>query len=233
MHMDPKRHFSSRTHRAGSQAACRGYISAKALIAALVCVLVAVTNLSRKASARPTLSFRSGTEAAGVVMPIYLSTTNITGSINLQAAAVIRIDSIKQDFQRRGFFRIGVLPLVALDGFTIEIIDTNRTAEALMKAHHKLKHFIKSASEIEARHVAVVFGGQQQATISAQELRFGNDQSWQLEQGIVAQGGQRRHFDTAVFHLAGKDAGQINCRGSSQQFHLQVAHPIGTNPSEQ
>jgi hypothetical protein len=44
-----------------------------------------------------------------------LYTTDFT-----HASAVLRVDSISSEFQRRGFFRIGILPVLVVDGVVLE-----------------------------------------------------------------------------------------------------------------
>jgi len=52
-------------------------------------------------------------------MPVYLKSESLP-------VAVFRANRIYHDHQRKGFFRIGGLPLLVLEGLSLELRDTNR-----------------------------------------------------------------------------------------------------------
>jgi hypothetical protein len=48
----------------------------------------------------------------GLALPVYLDLSS--------PATVVRADSVSREHQRRGFFRIGALPLLVCEGVTVE-----------------------------------------------------------------------------------------------------------------
>lgn len=57
-------------------------------------------------------SFPNMVNARDVAYPVYLER---------QIAALVRVDRVFTDYETKGFFRIGVLPILVLDGVTIEL----------------------------------------------------------------------------------------------------------------
>ena len=57
-------------------------------------------------------------------VPIYLKA-------NPKPAALLRIREVHREFQRRGFFRIGLLPLWVADGVEVEVTDPGRMDEIM------------------------------------------------------------------------------------------------------
>jgi hypothetical protein len=44
-------------------------------------------------------------------------------------AAILRVDRIRRDFQRRAFFRIGALPVVVFEGVTLDVLHPERASD--------------------------------------------------------------------------------------------------------
>ena len=56
-------------------------------------------------------------------------------------AAVIRIDALYKDYQRKGFFRVGLLPVAIAEGVTVEVVHEPALARTFSAVH---EHFGRS-----------------------------------------------------------------------------------------
>ena len=89
-----------------------------------VAALIAVAGTMAVASA--------GIQAMGVVAPVYLS-----GQVH--ASAVLRVGEISTGYQRRGFFRIGLLPMVVAKGVVVEFRNRDLVGPVLSRIPIYLK----------------------------------------------------------------------------------------------
>jgi hypothetical protein len=80
-----------------------------------------------------------GTKAKGMVMPVYVRGHS-------QAAAVLRIERISAEYQRKGFFRIGLLPQIVAEGVSIELRQSGALTNALWRSSPRLCESSQSAS---------------------------------------------------------------------------------------
>ncbi len=113
------------------------------------------------------------------VIPIYLAS-------DTQPAAVVRVERIFPDFERRGFFRIGLLPLAVAEGVTLELPADDRWARALAEAQRKLATSA-AAERVEMRHVKIVFLPESRPRLEAGRIRLNRDGQWQLLDGVSFQ----------------------------------------------
>src|SRR5687767_11174635 len=82
----------------------------------------------------PALSRFAKTAAREVVVPLFTASGD-------KAAAVVRIQSVSRDLERKGFFRVAALPFVALKGVELEIRDAEAVRETLRQLPAELSHF--------------------------------------------------------------------------------------------
>jgi hypothetical protein len=72
-----------------------------------------------------------------------------------RAAIVLRAEQVSRDYQRRGFSRIGLLPVVVLSGVTIEFRDLAHARDVLSRVTSRLP--VGSAGEaVELRDVTIL-----------------------------------------------------------------------------
>ncbi len=76
--------------------------SASTWVLTLVGCLLAVSHLSAQITAK------------GMVIPVFVGSES-------KPTALVRVKELLNDYRRVGFFRIGAIPLVVLDGLTIEL----------------------------------------------------------------------------------------------------------------
>jgi hypothetical protein len=173
--------------------------------------------------------FQHGANVAQVEIPIYLQAAHSSGATKFEAAGVIQIEKFGKEFQRRGFFRIGVMPLLVLDGLTIEILDACRLDEALVKANEDLRAHMKSSASVEGRRFTLVFSNGQKTTIKAAVMRFLSDEQWTLEDGAVETDGHRHVFNTALLQVHGDRTGKLSFRSNGREVQLNLTE-LGRKP---
>jgi len=144
-------------------------------------------------------------ELRRAALPLYLSTETTP-------AAIIRADHVYSDFQTRGFFRIGVLPLVVLEGLKLEIKDARQLTEILTTAGDHLAHKGKGKKAVEGRDFAILFEQVKGAEVRARTVRLESGTRWELQTGAVHfADGTSTTFSRAVLIVAGPRAGELSC----------------------
>jgi len=137
------------------------------------------------------------------VIPLYLEA-------DTETVAVMRADSIVASHQRRGFFRIGLLPLIVVENLSIQINDRERLLPALVASGH---HFVSKTDNkkiIEARNFSLAIGTNQFPAIVSQTMRPQTPELWMLEHGkILIADGKPLIFDKARLTILGPRAGEV------------------------
>jgi hypothetical protein len=95
----------------------------------------------------------SRTQIKNAVIPICLDS-------DAKLVAVVRARHIFSDYQRRGFFRIGVLPLLVIDGLDVEIRQPSRSMEALGAVHSKIIFKELARKAVEGRDFRLSFAAE-------------------------------------------------------------------------
>ncbi len=141
----------------------------------------------------------------------------------LEPAAKLRVAHIFKDYETKGFFRIGVLPLLVLDGFSIEVCDSDCTAKSLNQAATCWRSRRSSKVGIEARDFVLWFSTEKQMSVHARRARLENQSEWRLEDGTVNQpGALPLSFRTAILVISGKAAGELRCLTAQGTTRLQL-----------
>ncbi len=135
------------------------------------------------------------------VIPVYAGD-------GLEPAAVVRADSVHTEFERKGFFRIGVLPVAVMEGVTIEVRQPERAAESLAQVSRwfegggvkrmelrrvKFRIAPSSANCLEAGRGAFIAGG---CLELLDDVRFGSGTN------VIC-------APRATLQVTGRNAGQI------------------------
>lgn len=96
-------------------------------------------------------------------IPVFLSP-------NQGPAAVITIDKLSVDFQRKGFFKIGVLSYLACDGVDIRVYDSEEICRAIADL---LQHVSEnSGRQILVRNLSVYLGDSTNPVLRAEKVRI-------------------------------------------------------------
>ena len=123
--------------------------------------------------------------------------------------AVLRIGEVRLDYQRKGFFRIGLLPMLVADEVSIDLGSAHNPLEALRRACRRLE-MPHRAGALELRRVTVRFPPSLHSRLLAARVRFGQEGRWQISDGAVWEDGTRRvEASRGCLHLSGALAGQV------------------------
>jgi hypothetical protein len=110
----------------------------------------------------------------GAVMPIYDEAQRLL--------AVLRLESEFPDFQTRGFFRIGVLPMTVIEGARLEIVGTNGLARKFFAASTRLqKRFPGGAIELKRFSVRLPNNSEPFLVVTSAQPSIGG---WNLRGGV-------------------------------------------------
>src|SRR5688572_24080922 len=104
-----------------------------------------------------------GSALQGVVMPFY-------GKPELSLVANVRIGCLFPDHERKGFFRIGLLPLVAAEHVQIEVFQPPRALKALSGVQQRFTR--DQRRHVEWRQVEFVFPPETAPRLRAGRVRM-------------------------------------------------------------
>jgi len=142
-----------------------------------------------------------------------------------EPCATLQVDSIHKDFERKGFFRIGVLPLVAMEKFQFEISKPELAAYGF----DQIQAWIKSAhggNRVELRNVSFIVGASASSELTCERLRFGSGGEWELLDGVNLRAGTNElHALKATLQVGGPDSGRLILKDA----RLPLIHFFSTN----
>ena len=156
------------------------------------------------------------------IIPVYLPS-------EAQPAVVLRVDRVFPDLERRGFFRIGVLPLEVADGVTFEFAATNRVSSALAELQHRLEPPVVSR-RAELRRVKFVFLPEIQPRLEARRMRLAREGQWQLLDGVCLQTLTGTvHTASARLQVTGPRAGEVTWETGRATNLFSLSPPLSSN----
>lgn len=155
-------------------------------------------------------------EVRNAVVPVYLDFTP-------EPAAIFRVHHIFSDYQTRGFFRIGVLPLLVLDGLNLEIRDPARLSAALNTTSEYFAVKANAKKAVEGRDFVLSFASDKNARVQARSVRLESGTEWRLQEGtIFPSGAAPLPFRKATLAIAGPQAGQLSFETTNGPVHLHL-----------
>jgi hypothetical protein len=157
--------------------------------------------------------------AKGVIMPLHAGQDQ-------KPVAVVRIERIVKEYQRHGFFRIGLLPQVVAEGLTLELREGSRATEILGELPFCLLKVI-SRGAAPVRGFTIRTPNQSIPLLQAAYLSLGAGE-WRLRDGTLARPGVAPiRFTEATLQVTGPAAGRICCRsvGTPIAFNLFASEP--------
>jgi hypothetical protein len=120
--------------------------------------------------------------------------------------AVIRVDKVYTEYQKKGFFHIGTLPVVVLEGVTYEVKDPAPAAANLARLRSWLGG--DTGRHLELRGVKIV--ASQDSRLEAGRMLFLDNDRWQLTGGVrLVTGPSELRAESATFRVAGERAGEL------------------------
>ncbi|MDB6033520.1 MAG: hypothetical protein JWM16_3858 [Verrucomicrobiales bacterium] len=143
-------------------------------------------------------------------------------------AAVVRIHRLFTDYQRRGFFRIGLLPTLVAEGVKVEVLDPTQVLAALEAAHKWLKPAAVGKA-LEWRYVEFVFPDAKRPRLEAAKVNPAVDGAWRLTEGVTFRSGTNETREAAaVLQVTGTRAGELQW-GSAPTGSLNLLETFTDN----
>jgi hypothetical protein len=177
--------------------------------------LAAAGLLTAATAAGQQLDMLSRHPIKGLVVPFYTPGRP-------DAVMVLRAESISMEFERRGFFRIGTLPLVVAEGVTLELQRGSDMAEAQNLIHNWLEE-LKRSGRLELRRFCARNSQDPSFVLRIGRLRSTQFGQWQLTEGIQWQSStNRRSAARGVLCLRGPQAGQVMLEGANPPFSVSL-----------
>ena len=153
--------------------------------------------------------------AKGMVIPLFVGSES-------KPTALVRVKELRNDYRRVGFFRIGAMPLVVLDGLTIELRHT-KNLSASLKEIHKGVLINKHPNLLEARDVRIIIAAESAPRIQAKTMRFVDAGQWRFFNGILFAGSDHPvHFSQGTLQLEGQSPGRFTCRSEGRAEELDL-----------
>jgi hypothetical protein len=123
--------------------------------------------------------------------------------------AVIRVDKVYTEYEKRGFFRIGALPVAVLEGVTYEVRDPGPAAKYLAGLRSWLGG--EAGQHVELRGVKLVASPNNR--LEGGRLLFLDNNQWELADGVrLISGTNEFRAGSATLQVAGAQAGELVLR---------------------
>ena len=163
------------------------------------------------AGARPIISKPAG--AVGVTVPLM-------GRDQSKPAASLSAASFGVGSQRRGFFRIGILPLLIASDVRIIFSGEPPDPTALADLAPAFKA-LANTSAVEIHQFAVLLPGKCQPALQAARAEPAGKGDWKLTE-VTLSGPIPMHLPEAILRTGGTEAGQLTfvAAGANQELNL-------------
>jgi hypothetical protein len=145
---------------------------------------------------------------------------------------IVHAAAIHEDYQRRGFFRIGVLPMLALESLTLEVRDPEHLSGALTNATAFLARKGGARKALEGRDFTLSFSTRSHGRVTAHSVRLEGRDAWSLAQGTVDMPpAEPVSFRQATLTISGPQAGDLLCETTSGPVRISLKSLLSTrNP---
>jgi hypothetical protein len=160
----------------------------------------------------------------------FVDASNVCVAVYLKSepspVAIVRTRAIHEDYQRRGFFRIGVLPMLALERLTLEVRDPEHLSGVLTNATALLGRKGEARKAVEGRDFALSFSSKPDGLVTARSVRLEGRDAWSLAQGAVDMPpGKPVNFRQATLTISGPQAGDLLCDTTNGPVRICL-HPL-------
>lgn len=139
-------------------------------------VVPVVVCLSRLHATGPAGASPEQVQARAIYLPLYAADQTTL-------AAVVRVAVARKDYQRRGFYRIGLLPVLVLEDVTIEVSREREFQQVLVLFEEQLRRLGRGQT-IELRRTVFSFLDEAQPRLRADSGRLQPDGQWRLQGNV-------------------------------------------------
>ena len=156
--------------------------------------------------------------ARDVAVPVFVN----GGS---QPAAIIRLGRVFTDYQRKGFFRIGLLPLLAAEDVEVTFLQGSTVSNALAQVQVRLERRFQRPL-LELRRIRFLFPGETTPRLKAERMRPDSLGCWRLDNVVVFQGAAGPlQVASASLVVAGREPGRVRWRDATGNGSSNVFDP--------
>ena len=122
--------------------------------------------------------FRYAEGMRGATLPFYMPGES-------KPYAALRVQRVVKDFDRRGFFRIGLLPVLVADSVTLRILQPSRAPATIAAADELTK---TAANVVEWRNVELFYSDERIPRLRAARMRPSPKAGWEVWDATVLRG---------------------------------------------
>lgn len=139
--------------------------------------------------------------ARGVTLPFYAGPEN-------RLSLLVKADRFAKENQRKGFFRIGVLPLLVVYDANLEVRSSYHFSQAVRQFHHYVAgKDLKKTVELRGFTLTVPTNG---VSLTATKVRLISPEQWELSGRVRLSDRQSTNdFSRAIFTISGDDTGTL------------------------
>ena len=163
------------------------------------------------------------TKIENAVFPIYLDFSS-------EPVAIVRAKKISTEYQRKGFFRIGVLPMLVCEAVRIELHDPQRVTNALNEVN-ELFETRRAGKALELRGVSLEFKGEVGLRLQAETVHLRDRGRWALSKASYRYSTNTVQIPEAVLEFVGSRAGRLAWTGPDGPTSANVFSPDSPNNS--
>lgn len=133
---------------------------------------------------------------------------NLYSGTEAEPATVVRLDQVRKDYETKGFFRIGILPIGVMDGVTFELHHPESVTNSLAHLHQWLGP--RAAGRLELRRVSFVMSAPVTNRLETGRARLEAEGRLALYDGVVfVSGTNQMRAAGGMLQISGAQAGQL------------------------
>lgn len=153
--------------------------------------------------------------------PLGRVTVPLYAKDSARPVGVLRVERLRLESERRGFFRIGVLPMLVAEDFRLEADQVSDGARLLSQAEAVL-HARGVGRKLELRKVRCRFGGETPIELQCGRL-VPTTGGWLATEGVRWEGGGiRRHGESARIETDGPGGWRVAFQPAAEKPYQRV-----------
>ena len=144
----------------------------------------------------------------------------------LKPSVTVKAERVYTDYERKGFFRLGILPLGVMENVVFEICRTGPTTNHLIQLHEWIG--APAARRLELRTVRFLAAEGCTNRLDCGRVRIGPAGRWELSDGVrFLSGTNQIEAVHATLQVSGEQAGQINLASTpARRVNLFAVNPF-------
>jgi hypothetical protein len=145
-----------------------------------------------------------------------------------EPSVLVRLGRAYTDYERRGFFRIGALPIGVMEGVTFEVYHPDSATNGLGQLHEWLE--ASAAKRTEIRHLEFIWSAATTNRLEISRARFDGRGSLVLLDGVrFLSGANEMHAPGGSLQLTGEHSGRLVLTTQPPWTNSLFAHTATAN----